>query len=197
MNTSAVADWAAPRLLRLSPARRAHSLGVARLAADWAPRWGVSLDDAYAAGLVHDLAREWDGPGLVREAERLGWPVDEAERESPILLHGPVAAAWMREAGVGSTAIEAAVRYHTTAAPSLDALGQLVFIADALEPGREYAGVEALRRVAAADGAEGYRAVLASTRRYLAARGLRIHPRTEAAWALVAGDDRSEEEAPS
>jgi HD superfamily phosphohydrolase YqeK len=98
---------------------------------------------------------------------------------------------------VGSAAIEAAVRYHTTADPSLDALGQLVFIADALEPGRAYVGVEALRRVAEADGAQAYRAVLASTCSYLAARGLRIHPRTEAAWALVAGEDRSEEEAPS
>ena len=197
MDTSPVADWAAPRLVRLSPARRAHSLGVARLAAEWAPRWGVAPDDAYGAGLVHDLAREWDSAALIREAERLGWPVDEAERETPVLLHGPVVAAWMRADGVGSAAMRAAVRYHTTAAPSLDALGQLVFIADALEPGREYPGVATLRSVAGSDGAEGYRAVLASTRRYLAARGLRVHPRTEAAWTLVAGDDRSAEEAPS
>lgn len=196
MDTSPVADWAAPRLERLSRSRRAHSLGVAGLAALWAPRWGVAPDDAYGAGLVHDLAREWDGHALVREAERLGWPVDEAERESPLLLHGPVAAAWMREAGVGSPAMQAAVRYHTTAAPSLDALGQLIFVADALEPGREYSGVEALRSVAAGDVTAGYRAVLASTRSYLAARGLRVHPRTEAAWAVVAVDDRSEEEAP-
>ncbi len=194
---SALADWAAPRLERLSPGRRAHCLAVARLAARWAPRWGVASGDAYAAGLVHDLAREWDGPALLREAERLGWPVDEAERASPILLHGPVAAGWVREAGVGSPAIEAAVRYHTTAAPSLDALGRLVFIADALEPGRAYAGVDALRRVAEADGAAGYRAVLASTRSYLAARGIPVHPRTAAAWAQVAGEGRAEEEAPS
>ena len=195
METSAVEDWAAPRLARLSFGRRAHSVAVARLAAGWARRWGVAPREAYGSGFVHDLAREWPGEALVREAERLGWPVDEVERESPVLLHGPVAAAWMREAGVGTAAMQAAVRYHTTAAPSLEALGRLIFVADALEPGRQYPGVDALRRVAAEDAAKGYRAVLASTRRYLGARGILAHPRTEAAWAQVA-EDGPEEEAP-
>ena len=196
METSAVEAWAAPRLARLSVGRRAHSVAVARLAADWAGRWGVAPCEAYGSGLVHDLAREWPDEALVREAERLGWPVDDVERESPVLLHGPVAAGWMREAGVGTAAMQAAVRYHTTAAPALEALGRLIFVADALEPGRQYPEVDALRRLAAEDAAKGYRAVLASARRYLGARAILAHPRTEAAWAQVT-EDEPEEEAPS
>ena len=187
MDNPAVRVWARPRLERLSDRRQAHSWAVACLAAAWAPRCGVDPADAFGAGLVHDLAREWPGSALVAEAERLHWPADEAERASPILLHGPVAAAWMARDLVGTPSMQAAVRYHTSAAPSLDPLGQLLFVADALEPGRRYPGVEALRAVAAASVAGGYRAVLDATLRYLAARGLEPHPRTQAAWRDACG----------
>lgn len=189
MDHPAIRQWAARKLADLSAPRQAHSWAVARLAAQWAPRCGISPADAFGAGLAHDLAREWPAAALVAEAARLSWPVDAAERGSPILLHGPVAAAWMAADRMGSPSMRDAVRYHTSAAPSLDTLGQLVFVADALEPGRQYPGVEALREVAAANLADGYRAVLAATLRYLAERGLAPHPRTAAAWRAVNGGE--------
>jgi len=181
--------WAA-----LTRHRQDHSLRVADLAAELARRHGEDPDQAWVAGRYHDLAREWARPALLAEARRLGWPVDAEEAAEPVLLHGPVAGLWAQAAGLGRAVVEA-ITWHTTAAPGLDRLGQILFVADGVEPGRAYPEAAALRDLARNDLAAGYRAVLKSTVRYLASRGLALHPRTEAAlreqgveWTRPPGD---------
>lgn len=173
--------WIGPRLALLSAHRLRHSENVAELTRALAEAHGLSSEGAYWAGLAHDLAREWSRERLLAEARRLGVPVDDEERREPILLHGPVAAAWMQEARVGNAAMWEAVRYHTTAAPGMGPLARALFVADGTEPGRGYPEAAALRRLAFKDLEAGYRAVLEETARYLARRGLRPHPRMRAA----------------
>jgi predicted HD superfamily hydrolase involved in NAD metabolism len=172
-----VAEWAADRLPLLSAPRRRHSEAVAQLAADLAGRHGLSPEAAYDAGLVHDLAREWSGEALLGEADRLALHPDAVERAAPVLLHGPVVAAWMMRDGVGTPSIHEAVRYHTTAAPGLGPLGWVVFIADAVEPGRRYPQAAPLRDLAHDNLEAAAVAVMRSTLRYLEARGITPHPR--------------------
>jgi predicted HD superfamily hydrolase involved in NAD metabolism len=173
--------WIGPRLALLSAHRLRHSENVAELTRALAQAHGLSSEAAYWAGLAHDLAREWSRERLLAEARRLGVPVDDEERREPILLHGPVAAAWMQEARVGNAAMWEAVRYHTTAAPGMGPLARALFIADGTEPGRGYPEAAALRRLALKDLDAAYRAVLEETVRYLARRGLEPHPRMRAA----------------
>jgi predicted HD superfamily hydrolase involved in NAD metabolism len=186
--------WARERLWALSPARRAHSVRVAELARALAERHHLPADDAYGAGLAHDLAREWDGPALRREAERVGWSIGPEEQAAPVLLHGPVAAAWMAEHQIGSASAQNAVRFHTTGDPMLDALGWVVFVADGVEPGRTYPDAARLRALAYDDLDAAIRVVLESTRQYLTARGIPPHPRTLAAHQLLVGSSRRVEQ---
>lgn len=179
--------WAEERLLALSPPRRAHSVRVAQLARELAERHHLPADDAYCAGLVHDAAREWDGPALLREAHRVGWCVDPEEQAAPVLLHGPVAAAWMAADHIGSASAQKAVRFHTTGDRTLDALGWAVFVADAVEPGRTYSDAPRLRALAYDDLDAAVLAVLESTRQYLTARGIPLHPRTVALYPRLGG----------
>jgi len=167
--------WAA-----LTRHRQDHSLRVANLAAELAELHGDDPDQAWVAGRYHDLAREWARPALLAEARRLGWRVDAHEAAEPVLLHGPVAGLWAEAAGLHPRVVEA-ITWHTTATPGLGRLGQILFIADGVEPGRGYAEAAALRALAREDLTAGYRAVLLSTARYLASRRLALHPRTEAA----------------
>jgi predicted HD superfamily hydrolase involved in NAD metabolism len=178
--------WVREHLERLSGPRRAHSERVAEWARELARRNGVSEADAYWAGLAHDLARELSSDDLLAEARRLGIRLGPEEVGAPILLHGPVAAGWMEESGFGHPGIWAAIRLHTTAGPELSLLARAVFIADGTEPGRRFAEAPGLRDLARRDLEAGYRGVLDSTARYLASRGLTLHPLTRAALAGAA-----------
>ena len=76
----------------------------------------------------------------------------EPERESPKLLHGPVAAELARrELGVEDTEVLDAIREHTTGRPGMGPLSLVLYVADKIEPARDYPSVENLRRLAHQD----------------------------------------------
>lgn len=154
-----------------------------------ARRFGVDERAAYTAGLLHDVAKALSPEALLKAAEGSGIVVDEIERRSPGLLHGPVAAVWaQRELAITDQAILDAIRYHTTGRAGMSPLEMIIYTADLIEPGRRYPGVEALRELAGTDLAAACRAGLDQTLRYCLDRGWLIHPRSlEARNALLLG----------
>ena len=92
----------------------------------------VQVDTGIAA---HDLARAVKQSVLLREAEMLGLDISFVERQQPLLLHGPVAAAWLRkDEGCVVGPILEAVEFHTTGRPGMGELAKVVFLADKLDP---------------------------------------------------------------
>ena len=57
---------------RLKPSRYQHSLGVADTAVFLAGRFGVDIEKARVAGLLHDCAREFPNETMIAEAEKRG-----------------------------------------------------------------------------------------------------------------------------
>jgi len=130
----AVRDWIDREL---SPARCAHSLRVAELAAELCRRFGTSVQAGYLAGLAHDLAREMPEHRLISLSERDGRAVSEDQARYPVLLHGRAAAVILRhELAEGNPEILEAVACHVTGRPGMGLLARIVFAADFLEPGR-------------------------------------------------------------
>jgi predicted HD superfamily hydrolase involved in NAD metabolism len=170
----------------LSPARARHVAGVARAAADLAARFGVSQELTRLAALAHDLWRERAGAELLAEARRRGLTLYPLEEEEPLLLHGRVLAEAMAERGWPTEVVEA-VRVHTTAGPGMGPVAEVLYVADKIEPGRDYPGVEELRRRALGGSlAEAAGAVLRAELAYLVTRGLPLHP-----WTLAAYEERA------
>ena len=92
----------------------------------------VQVDTGIAA---HDLARALRGPVLLDEAGRLCLEISLVERHQPLLLHGPVAAAWLNiEDGYRVDSVIEAVEFHTTGVPGMEEVGKVVFLADKLDP---------------------------------------------------------------
>jgi 2-amino-4-hydroxy-6-hydroxymethyldihydropteridine diphosphokinase len=130
---SAAARGELPAWAVASPERRAHMGRVATLLGEWAGALGLperEREEWAALGYLHDALR--DAP----EAE-LRDEVPEHFRDLPgPLLHGPAAAE--RLDGTVSPALLAAIRYHTVGHPSLDRAGKALYLADFLEPGRDF-----------------------------------------------------------
>ncbi|MBC7326233.1 MAG: bis(5'-nucleosyl)-tetraphosphatase (symmetrical) YqeK, partial [Moorella sp. (in: Bacteria)] len=67
-------------------------------------------------------------------------------------LHGPVGALLLeRDLGINDKAILQAVARHTVGAPAMTTLDQIIYLADVIEPGRQFAGLQAIRKAAATD----------------------------------------------
>jgi len=152
--------------------RYAHSLRVARLAASLARRHGVDARQAMLAGLLHDLARLWSPQRLIAAAVAYGIEIDAFAQAHPLVLHAPVGAALAaKEFGIADPAIIQAISRHTVGAKSMTPLDAILFLADALEPGRRFTERIDLLTLAYADLERGLRAVYASTVAYLLREG--------------------------
>lgn len=175
---------------RLSASSAAHCVRVAATARELAVVYGADPDLAQLAGLLHDWDRDAPADSLVAAAAEAGIAATPADEAVPYLLHARTAAAALREALPGlPEPVLTAVARHTVGAVDMSGLDMVVYLADMIEPGRSYAGVEELR---AAVGevplpelfALGYQQSLA----HLVRSRLRIHPDTVDVWnALVAG----------
>ena len=118
-------DWSACR-----PDRRAHAARVARLMGSWAEELGLKESEQVrwmAAGNLHDALK--DAP-----AQELRHLVDPDWTDP--LVHGPACAARLRQDGVCDEELLLAIACHSTGHPDFGALGEFLYLADYLEPGR-------------------------------------------------------------
>ncbi len=136
----------------LDPERFEHSLRSEKIALALAKKYHVDQPSAATAALLHDCARRWDRPGLLKQARKLGLVIDPIRKLEPKLFHGEIGA-WLarHEFGVRSKAVLDAIANHTTGRPKMSKLEKVIYLADHLEEGRDYAGVDKLRRLAFKD----------------------------------------------
>ena len=167
----------------LPPKRYRHSLGVADTAVQLARRYGADEERAHLAGLLHDCAKPFSAADMIQAAECLGMIVDEVYRASPQLLHGAAGAYRAREElGVQDEAVLHAICYHTIPDEEMGLLDRVVFVADMMEPNRNYPGVEALRQAAERSLEEAYLLSLERTIVHVAERRLPLHPASVTAY---------------
>jgi predicted HD superfamily hydrolase involved in NAD metabolism len=162
--------------------RYAHCVRVARMSENLARIHGADAKKARIAGMLHDLARLYPAQRLLQESAQSGIPIDDFAREHPVVLHAPLSAFLARRAfGIEDAEVLSAIAKHTLGAAQMSALDCILYLADGLEPGREFSERAELAGVAERDLNEAMRATIASTLRYLKQRNLPIAPQTAAA----------------
>lgn len=169
------------------PDTLAHCQAVAVQARELAARFGLDEERAALAALCHDLAAVVSLEDAIAVADHLGLSPAPAERESPILLHGPIAAAVLEQAlGLADQDLLNAIRYHSTCRAGATDLELLLFVADkiALDPAattRDF--VPAVRTAAKNSLAEAAWAYLDWVVTNGPRLGWRLHPNVLAAYA--------------
>ncbi len=164
----------------LSQKRYVHSLGVAGEAEKLARRYDADTEKAYLAGLVHDCAKEYPPEDMEKILKsKYGVPVDAMSRLMPKILHGPLGACDAQSKfGICDPEILDAVKCHTTGKGNMSMLAKIIYIADYIEPNRDFDGVDKLRKMAYEDIDAAIVYGIDETIKDLIKRGLVIHPDT-------------------
>lgn len=166
-------------ITRTPQQRLAHVYGVLGTAREMAGRFGESRTQAEVAALLHDYAKAMPVAEQLAEARRRNLIIDPTEEHSPGLLHGAVGAALLAEQGlVTDPAVLDAIRWHTTGRVGMSRLEMILYVADAIEPNRDYPGVEEIRQAARRDLEEATLKAADSAIRFVLDQGWLMHDYT-------------------
>jgi len=135
----------------LNPNRVKHVLGCRDTAADLAKVWGVNAEDAARAGLLHDITKALDGPLQLTLCAEYGKVLDEFSEQNPKTLHALTGSLVAERIFGENEAVVDAIESHTTGKPGMNTLEKIIYVADYMEPNRDFPGVEELRRLAYTD----------------------------------------------
>lgn len=132
----------------LKPKRIPHVVGCESEAVKLAKRWGADEITAAEAGILHDITKKLLLPDQLILCEKYGIINDTFEEENVKLLHSKTGAAVARDLFNVSDEVYEAIRWHTTGKPDMSLMEKIIYMADYIEPNRDFPGVEELRRLA-------------------------------------------------
>ena len=135
----------------LKPSRVAHVLGCRDTAVELAKRWGADPVDAARAALLHDVTKALDGPLQLTLCDAYGIILDNFSAHNPKTLHALTGSLVAERIFEENPAVVAAIRSHTTGKADMNVLEKIIYVADYMEPNRDFPGVEQLRHLAFTD----------------------------------------------
>ena len=141
-----------PIVIRLlNPNRVNHVLGCRDTSIELAKRWGADMTDAARAGILHDITKALDGPLQLTLCREYGTMLDEFGYKYPKTLHALTGSLVADRIFGESEAVVSAICHHTTGKADMSLLEKIIYVADYMEPNRNFPGVEELRRLADTD----------------------------------------------
>jgi len=131
------------------PQRRwIHTLGVMSTSRKLAEEYGEDPDRAELAAIIHDVAKYW--PVEEQRQYIVDHQLDtELLHYNKELWHAEIGyhVAWVQY-GIVDLGIRDAIRYHTSGRAGMSTLEKVVWLADYIEPNRDFPGVEEARKLA-------------------------------------------------
>ena len=135
----------------LDDRRVGHVAGCESEAVRLAKFWGELPERAATAGILHDITKKLNFDEQLNLCHKYGIMLSDAEKQRPRILHAITGAALAKDLFGVSDAIADAIRWHTTGKPDMTLLEKIVYLADYIEPTRDFPGVEEPRELAYKD----------------------------------------------
>ena len=165
----------------LKPNRVNHVLGCRDTAVALAKRWGVDETDAARAGILHDITKALDGPLQLTLCEEYGTILSDFSRRYPKTLHALTGSLVAERIFGENEAVVAAIESHTTGKAAMNMLEKIIYVADYMEPNRDFPGVQKLRELAFSDMDAALKLGLEMTLEHLARQGAEVSPESKEA----------------
>lgn len=159
----------------VSEDRIGHVAGCESEAVMLAMHWGEDPETAATAGILHDITKKLKYEEQLILCDKYGIICDNAELENPRLLHAVTGAAMARELFGVSDEVYEAIRWHTTGKADMSRLEEIIYLADYIEPTRDFEGLEKLRELAYEDLDEAMRLALEMCLEEVRSRGTEPH----------------------
>ena len=129
----------------LKPKRMPHVLGTEQEAVRLARQYGADETQARVAALLHDCTKKLDMEGQLALCAQYHIRLDDLERHALKLLHAKTGAAIARDVFGVDDAVYWAIYWHTTGHADMTLLEKIIYLADYIEPSRDFPGVNDLR----------------------------------------------------
>ena len=175
-----------PIVIRLlNPNRVRHVLGCRDTAVDLARHWGADETDAARAGILHDITKAIDGPLQLTLCEAYGKILSDFSRKYPKTLHALTGSLVAERIFGENKAVVSAIEHHTTGKADMSLLEKIIYVADYMEPNRNFSGVEELRHLAYSDITAALKLGLEMTLEHLNRQGNEVSPESQEALAWL------------
>ena len=165
----------------LNPNRIRHVLGCRDTAVELARRWGADETDAARAGILHDITKALDGPLQLTLCEAYGKMLTDFSRKYPKTLHALTGSLVAERIFGENPRVVSAICHHTTGRAGMNLLETIIYVADYMEPNRDFPGVERLRELAYTDIQAALKLGLEMTLEHLKKQGSEVSPESREA----------------
>ena len=169
----------------LKPRRVKHVLGCRDTAVELAKRWGADVTDAARAGILHDVTKAIDGPLQLTLCAAYGKLLDDFSKRYPKTLHALTGSMVAKRIFGENEAVVSAIEFHTTGRADMTLLEKIIYVADYMEPNRDFPGVERLRELAFTDLDAALKLGLEMTLEHLGEQGVAVSPASRDALAWL------------
>ena len=169
----------------LHPGRVAHVLGCRDEAVKMAAHWGENVENAARAGILHDITKALDGPLQLTLCAAYGKVLSDFSRKYPKTLHALTGSLVAERIFGENKAVVEAICNHTTGRANMSTLEKIIYVADYMEPCRDFPGVEKLRALAYSDLDAALKLGLEMTLQHLARQGNEVSPESREALAFL------------
>lgn len=155
-----------------------HVMGVEEEAVRLAKFWGADPELARHAGILHDCTKYLELEPQLELCRKYGVELDEIEEKMVKLLHSKTGACIAKYVFGEPEEVYQAIFYHTTGRADMSLLEKILYMADYIEPNRDFDGVERLRKLAYSDLDQAMLLGVESTIQEMEQRGVPIHTNT-------------------
>ena len=174
----------------LKPKRIAHVAGCESEAVSLAMRWGEDPELAAEAAILHDITKRLDPETQLELCEEEGLKLEDTERECPEVLHAITGAAVAAKDFGVCDEVRNAIRWHCTGRPDMTLLEKIVWLADFIEPTRDFPDLDKVRALAYEDLDLALRTAFAMTLSHVREKGAMPCELTEKALQYYEQNDR-------
>jgi predicted HD superfamily hydrolase involved in NAD metabolism len=167
-------------LKTIGPKRYQHSMRVMDTAVELSNKHGLNLENVKTASILHDCGRIKKNSCISADFSFYSVIPDAMTYNNPNLHHAVIGRYVAYECyGIRDSDILNAIRYHTTGRPGMSLLEKIIYLSDAIEPDRDYEGVDEIRSMVCKNIDKALVMSLKSTVDFLNAKKISIHGDTK------------------